>query len=124
MDKSQYFYRTVIITRKNNQVALANIDNPEETTALDDWLGIVVSLADGAHTVQELIEYLAGHYPIQAPEKLEETVESVFERLTDGKLIRYSEEPVSLPYYLEHPIEALDIEKAKKLMHEDGYTQH
>ncbi len=124
MNKTQYFYRTAIITRKNNKVALANIDNPEETSPLDDWLGIVVSLADGAHSIQELIEYLTGHYSGKAPQELEKTLESVFERLSDGKLIRLSDAPVTLPYYLASPIELLDIAKAKELMHEDGYTQH
>ncbi|OMH33595.1 hypothetical protein [Motiliproteus sp. MSK22-1] len=124
MDKSQYFYRTVVITRKNNQVALANIDNPQETTALDDWLGVVISLADGAHNIEELIGYLRGHYPNSPPQDLEKTIESVIDRLSDGKLIKFSEEPVSLPYYLSFPVEELDIDKAKKLMQEDGYTQH
>jgi len=31
---------------------------------------------------------------------------------------------VQLPYYLAAPIEHLDIEKAKKLIKEDGYTLH
>ena len=124
MDKTQYFYRTVVITRKNNQVALANIDNPEETTPLDDWLAVVISLADGAHNIQELIDYLSAHYPGQAPEELEKTIDSVIDRLKDGKLLGFSDEPVSLPYYLASPVEELDIEKAKELMQEDGYTQH
>lgn len=124
MNKSQYFYRTVVFTRLDNQVALVDIHNPGETTPMEHWLGIVVSLADGRHTIQELIGYLGSHYPGQPPSELERTIESVLERLGDGKIINMSDKAVSLPYYLAAPIEELDIEKAKKLMHEDGYTLH
>jgi hypothetical protein len=58
------------------------------------------------------------------PADFEKTVESVFERLVEGKLVIFSEESVELPYYLAEPIESLDIEKAKKLMIEDGHIQH
>ena len=124
MDKSQYFYRTVVFTRKNNQVALTNIHNPEETTSLDDWPGIVLSLADGLHSIQELIGFMASQYHGNPPAELEKTLKSVFDRLLDGDFIKLSDKKVELPYYLAEPIEELDIEKAKKLMHEDGYTQH
>ena len=121
MDKSQYFYRNVIFSRHNNQVALADIFNPEMTSPLEEWLGTVVSLADGQHTVQELIDYLSGHYHGMPPADLEKTIESIFERLEKGKIVMMSKKVVELPYYLAEPIEALDIEKAKKLMHEDGH---
>lgn len=123
MDKSQYFYRTVIFTRKAGIVALADINNPQETTKLEDWLGVVISLADGKHTLQELTDFMRQQYQ-QAPERLDDTLESVVERLLESKMLRLSENAVELPYYLASPIEQLDIEKAKKLIAEDGYTVH
>ena len=123
MDKMQYFYRTAIFTRKDNQVALADINYPENTTPLDEWMGIVLSLADGSHTIQELIEYMASRYQ-QAPDNLNATLESVIERLQEGKLIKLSDKAVELPYYLASPIEELDLEKARRLIKEDGYTVH
>lgn len=123
MDNTQYFYRTAIFTRKDNQVALADINQPDHTSPLDDWMGIVVSLADGKHTIQDLIGYMAAQYP-QAPANLEETLHSVIERLQEGKIIQLSEKAVELPYYLTSPIEELDIEKATDLIKQDGYTQH
>ncbi len=123
MDKSQYFYRTVIFTRKAGIVALADINNPQETTKLEDWLGVVISLADGKHTLQELTDFMRQQYP-QVPERLDDTLESVVERLLESKMLRLSENAVELPYYLASPIEQLDIEKAKKLIAEDGYTVH
>ncbi len=117
MDNTQYFYRSAIFTRKNGQIALADINQPDAITPLDEWLGIVVSLADGKHTIQELIDYLLMHYKYEdVPENLEETLHSVIDRLKDGNIIQLSEKEVDLPYYLASPIEELDIEKAKSLI--------
>ena len=124
MDSSQYFYRNVVFTRQNGRVALADIHNPQHTTELEDWLGLVVSLADGKHTLQQLTEFMASQYPASAPVNLQDTIESVIQRLTEGKLIKLTDEPVELPYYLSQPIEQLNLEIAKRKMHEDGYTQH
>ncbi len=121
MDNKQYFYRTIVFTRNNNQVALADINQTENVTPLDEWLGIVVSLADGQHTIQELMDYLSSKYH-QPPSNLEQTLYSAIERLEDGSLIKLSENAVTLPYYLASPIEELDLEKARKLIQEDGYS--
>lgn len=124
MDKSHYFYRNVTFSRKDNKTSLADVYNPTLSSPLEDWLGTIISLADGQHTVQELLDYLRAHYQGMTPADFERTVESVFERLIEGKMVVYSKEAVELPYYLAEPIESLDIEKAKKLMIEDGHTQH
>ncbi|PCH97088.1 MAG: hypothetical protein COB83_03290 [Gammaproteobacteria bacterium] len=123
MDKSQYFYRTVIFTRKAGIVALADINNPQESTKLEEWFGVVISLADGKHTLQELTEFMVKQYP-QKPTSLEDTLESVIERLLAGNMVKLSKQEIELPYYLAAPIEQLDIEKAQKLIKEDGYTVH
>ncbi|MDP7593172.1 MAG: hypothetical protein QF552_10865 [Litorilituus sp.] len=123
LDKSQFFYRTVIFTRKAGIVALADINNPQESTKLEDWFGVIISLADGKHTLQELTAFMRQHYQ-QVPERLDDTLESVIERLIESKMIKLSEKAVELPYYLSSPIEQLDIEKAQKLITEDGYTVH
>ena len=123
MDKSQYFYRTVIFTRKAGIVALADINNPQESTKLEEWFGVVISLADGKHTLQELTDFMAKQYQ-QKPERLDDTLESVIERLLEGNMLKLSEKAVELPYYLAAPIEQLDIEKAQNLIKEDGYNVH
>ncbi|MBQ0756411.1 MAG: hypothetical protein KBT66_00130 [Amphritea sp.] len=124
METNKYFYRNVIFTRKGGRIALVNIHNPTHTTDIEDWLGIVVSLADGQHTLQQLIDYMTVQYPASAPTELVKTIESVIDRLIEGKMIQLTDESVELPYYLSDPIEKLDLEKARKAMHEDGYTQH
>lgn len=123
MNTKQYFFRCAAFTRANNKIALADVYNPSNTSELEEWLGIVISLADGQHTVQEFIEYMQTRYD-DAPENLQETIASVFERLIDGKMVMFSDTKVQLPYYLESPIEELDLEKAKSLMEKDGYVFH
>lgn len=120
MDNSQYFYRTIIFSQHKDQVSLADIHQPEKASPLEGWMGIVISLADGLHSIQELIDYLRSRYA-EPPQNLEETLHSVIERLIEGKLIKLTSEAVTLPYYLASPIEQLDLEKAKKLIEEDGY---
>lgn len=123
MENKQYFYRAAVFTRKDNKVSLADIYAPENQSPLEEWMGIVVSLADGHHTIQELISYMGSRYQ-QAPDNLEKTLHSVLERLLDGGIVKVSDTAVELPYYLASPIEELDLEKARSLIKEDGYTQH
>lgn len=121
MNNDSYFYRTVVISRRDQQVALADIDNPEKITPLDEWLGTVISLADGAHTVNEMMSHMRSRYA-QPPQNLDETLQSVVERLLEGNLIALSEKVVTLPYYLAEPIELLDLDKARDLIREGGHT--
>ncbi len=123
MNTTQYFYRTVIFTRKAGIVALADINNPQESTKLEEWFGVVISLADGKHTLKELNDFMAKQYP-HKPDRLEDTIESVIERLLESNMLKLSDSAVELPYYLAAPIEQLDLEKAKQLIKEDGYTVH
>jgi hypothetical protein len=122
MDNAQFFSRLVTFTRKDQQVGLADINQPDNITPLDEWLGVVVSLADGHHTITEMISFMARQYQNQQPpESLEKTLHSVIERLVEEKVIHLSSRIITLPYYLALPIEELDPEKAKKLMVEDNY---
>jgi len=121
MNNEQYFYRTAIFTRKDNQIALADIHQPDHVTPLDDWMGTVVSLADGHHSIQQLIDYVGSQYT-EAPANLQQTLHSVFERLLEGKLIGLSASAVTLPYYLAEPIENLDLKVARTQIEEDGFN--
>lgn len=120
LNNSQYFYRTSVFTRRNNQIALADVYEPKNSTPLDEWLGIVISLADGSHTIQEMIDYMVKQYQAPPPD-LEKTLHSVIERLQEGKLLKLNDSPVTLPYYLAEPIENLDLEKARTKIEQDGY---
>jgi hypothetical protein len=123
LDKSQYFSRWVVYSKQGDKVSLVDLQNPEaEALSYEPWLGIVISLADGQHTIEQLIEYLADHYQGSPPENLGATIESALERLVETGTVQLSSATVELPYYLSLPTEQLDIPKALRLMAEDGYT--
>jgi len=107
-------------------VLLVDLHNPEpeeEVSPLEPWLGLVVSLADGQHTIQQLLDYMTDHYKGEPPENLEATIESVIGRLTETEVIKLADETFELPYYLSRSADKLDIETAKRVMADDGYQQ-
>ena len=125
MDKSQYFYRIAFFSMQEDKVSLLDAnDLSAMTPPLEPWLGVVVSLADGQHTIQQLIENLAVQYNGAPPQELERTIESVIERLTETEVLKLADQAVILPYYLSLPAEKLDMEMARRLMTDDGYFQN
>ena len=58
MNTAHYFYRNIIFSKKENQISLININNPEETEILDPWFSMVIQLADGQHTIAELLIFI------------------------------------------------------------------
>ncbi|MEN8180533.1 MAG: hypothetical protein ABFS39_18195 [Pseudomonadota bacterium] len=121
MEKEKYFYRILAFTRLEGEVALIDKFDQAKTIPLESWLGTVISLADGQHSIEELIDYLRGHYGSNVPAELERTVESVIERLIESQALMLSDEPYVLPYHLSKPFEELDPNEAKLSMAEDGY---
>ena len=121
MDTSQYISRCVVFSKSGDKVSLVDLHNPDaEPFVYEPWLGLVVTLADGQHTIGELISYAAQHYASGPPSGLDATIESAIERLSETGTVRLSEEPVELPYYLTLPAERLDVPRALQLMEEDG----
>lgn len=124
MNTEKYFFRTVVYGTEEENIYLIDIKNPDaKMESMESWLGMVVSLADGQHTIAELLEHISAQYQGPVPEGLNDTLTSVFERLEGEGVIKLSDEAVTLPYYLAEPVQKLDIEKAKRLMFDDGYLQ-
>ncbi len=121
--RSKYFARTVLYTRRDGQVLLVDMHDASLSQALEPWLGRVFLLADGSHTVQELIDFVGRQYAGGPPPSLARTLDSVIERLDQSRIIRFSDEPVTLPYYLSLPAEEQDPERSHRLMVEDGFQQ-
>jgi hypothetical protein len=125
VDKSKYFYRIAVFSMQEDKVSLLDANHlSAKTPPLEPWLGLVVSLADGQHTIKQLIEHLAGQYDGTPPRDLERTVESAIDRLTETDVIKLADQAVTLPYYLSLPVEKLDMEMVKRLMADDGYLQN
>jgi len=123
LDKSQYFYRNVVISKQGDKVSIVDINDPEkEALTFEPWLGMVVAMADGQHTIEQLIDYLKQQYNGSPPAELDKTIESVIDRLTETKTIMLTDEPVDMPYYLSLPAEQLNLDKARQMMAEDGHT--
>ena len=123
MDKSQYFYRNVVISKQGDKVSIVDINDPEkEALTFEPWLGMVVAMADGQHTIGQLIDYLQQQYNGSPPAELERTIESVLDRLTETETVMLTDEPVDMPYYLSLPAEQLDLDKARQMMAEDGHA--
>lgn len=120
METTQYFYRNVIFSKTGNTVSLIDINKPEgEKQELESWFGNVIQLADGQHSIEELIGFVSKQYPGGPPQNIKETIISVIERMAESKLIILTDVKTELPYYLSMPYEKLDTEKAKKLMEQD-----
>jgi hypothetical protein len=83
---------------------------------------MVVAMADGQHTIGQLIDYLQQQYNGSPPADLEKTIESVIDRLTEAETVMLTDEPVDMPYYLSLPAEQLNLDKARQMMAEDGHT--
>ncbi len=120
MDTSQYFYRNVIFSKEGKNISLIDLYRPEDKgQTLEPWFGIILQLADGQHTIDELFQNLASKYNEAPPANLKQTVHSVVERLAELKFIMLTKEKTDLPYYLTLPYEQLDVSKAKNLLEQD-----
>jgi len=111
-----------VISRQGDKVSIVDLKDPEkEALTFEPWLGLVVMLADGQHTIQELIDYMKQKYNGSPPAELERTIESILGRLTETGTVVLTDEPVEMPYYLSLPAEQLNLDKARQLMAEDGH---
>ena len=120
MDTSKYFYRNVIFSKKEKKISIIDINNPiKNKQELEPWFGLVLQLADGQHSIDDLLNHLASKYKSSPPANLEKTIHSIIERLTKSNLIVLTETKIELPYYLSLPFEYLDVDKAKKILEED-----
>ena len=113
----------MVFTREEEQVILLDVTNPNGAMPLDEWLGTIISLADGQHSVAHFIAFISSQYPAGPPDTLVENIEEMIEHLIDRQAIQLSEQPVELPYYLSMAAKDQDIEKARGLMVEDGFIE-
>jgi hypothetical protein len=120
MNTEQYFYRNFIFSKQGQTISMIDIHNPDsEGEVLDPWFAMVFQLADGQHTVQQLIDHMSRQYDGNPPGNLRETIDSVVQRMTESRLIMLTDEKTELPYYLSAPIEILDVERVKQELSHD-----
>ncbi|MFW5447367.1 MAG: hypothetical protein ACKE8G_04435 [Methylophagaceae bacterium] len=98
-----------------------DVKDNNSLTTLDPWMARIVLLADGQHTIDQLIQHMMTQYPDGAPSNLIETIESVITRLTENEVIEFTMRPSLLPYYLRLPIDEQDPKQATEMMIRDGF---
>lgn len=121
MDHSHYFKRNAVYKVEEDTISLVDVQNGNTITAIDPWMGMVVSLADGQHSIDQLIQHMTAQYSDNAPDNLIETIESVITRLIESDAIELTARPSLLPYYLRLPLDEQDPKQATKVMIEDGF---
>ena len=123
MDHKHYFKRNTVYKVEANTISVVDVHEDNTVTPLDPWMGMVLSLADGLHTVAELVQHMAAQYPDGAPDNLVDTLESVIKRLTDTDVIELTLRPSILPYYLRIPMDDQDPKQATDMMINDGFLR-
>lgn len=123
MDHAHYFKRNAVYRVEKDEISVVDVHENNTITPLDPWMGAVLSLADGQHTIAQLIQHMAAQYPNGAPENLTKTLESVIDRLTETDVIELTLRPSILPYYLRIPMNEQDPKKATEMMINDGFLR-
>ena len=100
MDRSNYFHRTTVYKKEDGKVLLIDREKLDQAIPMDPWLGLVVSLADGQHTIEQMIGFVRQQYQDAPPVNLEKTIDSALERLVESEVVVISKTPYELPYYL------------------------
>jgi len=123
LEHAHYFKRIAVYKVEGEDVSVVDVQANNVLTPLDPWMARVVLLADGQHTIAQLIQHMAGQYAEAAPENLVDTVESVITRLTESDVVELTARPSLLPYYIRLPLDEQDPKEATKLMLKDGFIQ-
>ncbi len=120
MSDKSYFYRNVIFSKQGKTISIIDIHNPESNKEeLDPWFSMVLQLADGQHTIEQMKQFMATQYNGMPPHNLNDTIDSVVKRMEESRLIMLTEKPTDLPYYMSMPYEMLDVKKAKAELAKD-----
>ncbi|RKZ84655.1 MAG: hypothetical protein DRQ39_08080 [Gammaproteobacteria bacterium] len=123
MEHAHYFKRNTVYKIEGDDISVVDVQENNALTPLDPWMARVVTLADGQHTIGQLIQHMIGQYPNGAPENLVETIESVITRLTESNVIELTARPSLLPYYLRIPMDEQDPKQATEMMINDGFIK-
>ena len=123
MDHAHYFKRTTVYKVEGDTISVVDVHDNNTLTPLDPWMGAVISLADGQHTVSQLIQHMAAQYPNGAPDNLVETIESTIKRLSEAKVVELTPDPTTLPYYLNTPLDDQSPKVATEMMINDGFLR-
>ena len=120
--KNRYFSRCLRYDTMDGHTLVTDNRSPRVIT-LDPWLEVIFAAADGHRTAQQLVSELAAQYPGGVPSALEAQTYQLLAKMEAEGLIRFSDQPVQLPYYLSMPSSQQDKDRAVAEMKKDGYIK-
>lgn len=123
MDNTKYFFRKVVYVKKDGKAALVTNFEPIKTSPLEPWMSLIFLMADGMHTIEQLHQHLLKQYGPDVPNDYLKTVDSVFNRLLESKVVGLSDAKMQLPPYLTSAFDTQDTKESMKSMLEDGYLE-
>ena len=123
--KDMYFVRLARWDWLNQDMIHVVENNGPRMITMDPWPQLIYLEADGQKTVTEFVYDMASKYgkkqPI--PKELDATIIKLIKSLSDDKLIELSAESRKLPYYIDLPQSQQDLNKANRMMIEDGFIK-
>jgi hypothetical protein len=117
--KQRYFARCLRYDLLDGHTLVTDNRSPRVIT-LDPWLEIIFAAADGQRTAQQLVSELAAQHPDSDPSALGAQTYRFLVTMEAEGLIRFSDQPLQLPYYLSMPSSQQDRDKAVAEMKKDG----
>lgn len=120
--KSRFFARCLRYDIMDGHTLVTDNRSPTVIT-LDPWLEVIFAAADGRRTAQQFVTELAAQYPGGAPSGLTAQTFLFLAEMEAEGLIRFSDQPVQLPYYLSMPSSQQDKDRALAEMKKDGYIK-
>jgi hypothetical protein len=120
--RDRYFARCLRYDVMGGRVLVTDNRSPRVIT-LDPWLEVIFAAADGQRTTQQFITHLEAQYPNGAPAALAAQTYQFLAKMEAEGLIRFTDQPTRLPYYLSMPSSEQDKERALEEMRKDGFIK-
>ena len=125
LNKDKYFVRTLQWDWLNKrEIHLFDNKSPRIIT-MGEWPQQIYLDADGKRTVSEYILWMANQFGNgKVPEDLDKSmIQTMEDLIEDGEMLKFIKEKTDLPYYLDGPKSNQDLDRAYKLMVQDGYIK-
>ncbi len=117
-----YFRRIARFDLVDERVVVFDAKQPRVIT-LDAWPELVFQMADGEHTIQQMIEHLGEQYEDGVPVGLSDQIIATVKQLIDEGILELASGSQVLPSYLSIPVSEQNPEKEKAAMIRDGFIK-
>jgi hypothetical protein len=120
--RDSFFRRKARFDVLNDHIVVADPKQPRMVT-LDSWLELVFQMADGEHTVGQMIAHLGKGYDGGPPAGLDQQIIEIVNNLVQLGFVELVAEGKPLPFYLSQPVSKQDPAAAKAAMMQDGFLK-